>query len=150
MILGSGGNSRLWVRLREKGGLSYDVRSWIDWNSRDAHSVWQASAIFAPSNRAAAEEAFQDEVRKILAEGVTDKELQDARAALLNFRRLSRAQDGSLAVRLVNDLSLGRTMAWSAALDVAIGRVTVEQVNAALRRYLKPQAFVLAVSGDFR
>ena len=150
MMLGGGGSSRLWVRLREKGGLSYDVRSWIDWNPRDAHSVWSASAIFAPGNLKAAEESFRDEVTKALAEGFTEPELRDARAGLLNFRRLSRAQDGALANLLVTDLNLGRTMAWSDDLDRAIGAVTLEQANMALRRHLKHETFVTAVGGDFK
>jgi len=150
MMLGGGGSSRLWVRLREKGGLSYDVRSWIDWNPREAHSVWSASAIFAPGNLKAAEEAFKDEVAKALAEGFTEAELRDARAGLLNFRRLSRAQDGALANRLATDLNLERTMAWSAALDEAIGAVTLEQANSALRRHLKPESFVIGVGVDFK
>jgi zinc protease len=150
MMLGGGGSSRLWVRLREKGGLSYDVRSWIDWNSREAHSVWSASAIFAPGNLKAAEEAFKEEVAKALTQGFTDVELRDARAGLLNFRRLSRAQDGALANRLATDLNLGRTMAWSAELDKAIAEVTLEQANAALRRHLKPETFVIGVGGDFK
>ena len=150
MMLGGGGSSRLWVRLREKGGLSYDVRSWIDWNSREAHSVWSASAIFAPGNLKAAEEAFKEEVAKALDQGFTEAELRDARAGLLNFRRLSRAQDGALASRLATDLNLGRTMAWSAALDKAISEVTLEQANAALRRHLKPETFVIGVGGDFK
>jgi zinc protease len=150
MMLGGGGSSRLWVRLREKGGLSYDVRSWIDWNPREPHSVWSASAIFAPGNLKAAEEAFRDEVTKALAEGFTEAELRDARAGLLNFRRLSRAQDGALANRLVTDLNLGRTMAWSAEVDKAIAEVTLEQANSALRRHLKPETFVIRVGGEFK
>ena len=150
MMLGGGGSSRLWVRLREKGGLSYDVRSWIDWNSREAHSVWSASAIFAPGNLKAAEEAFKEEVAKALDQGFTEAELRDARAGLLNFRRLSRAQDGALASRLATDLNLGRTMVWSAAMDKAISEVTLEQANAALRRHLKPETFVIGVGGDFK
>ena len=150
MMLGGGGSSRLWVRLREKGGLSYDVRSWIDWNPREPHSVWSASAIFAPGNLKAAEEAFRDEVTKALAEGFTEAELRDARAGLLNFRRLSRAQDGALANRLVTDLNLARTMAWSAEVDKAIAEVTLEQANSALRRHLKPETFVIGVGGDFK
>ena len=35
-LLGSGGSSRLWKRIRETDGLSYDVRSQIGWNSFEA------------------------------------------------------------------------------------------------------------------
>ena len=150
MMLGGGGSSRLWIRLREKGGLSYDVRSSIDWNPLEAHSVWSASAIFAPGNLKAAEEAFKDEIAQALREGFSEAELRDARAGLLNFRRLSRAQDGALANRLASDLHLGRTMAWSAALDQALSQVTLDQANTALRKYLKPQTFVIGLGGDFK
>jgi zinc protease len=89
-------------------------------------------------------------VTKALAEGFTEAELRDARAGLLNFRRLSRAQDGALANRLVTDLNLGRTMAWSAEVDKAIAEVTLEQANSALRRHLKPETFVIRVGGEFK
>jgi zinc protease len=150
MVLGQGGNSRLWVRLREKGGLSYDVRSWIEWNPREPHSVWRASAIFAPANLAAAEAAFGEEVERALRDGFTEEEVRDARAALLRFAQLQRAQDDSLAGALATQLDLGRTMAWSARQDDAISKVTREQAHAALKRHLKPQAFVLGVGGDFK
>ena len=65
-----------------------------------AHSVWSASAIFAPGNLKLAEEALRDEIARALADGFTEAELRDATAGLLNFRRLSRAQDGALANRL--------------------------------------------------
>jgi zinc protease len=41
-------------------------------------------------------------------------------------------------------------MAWSARQDDAISKVTREQAHAALKRHLKPQAFVLGVGGDFK
>ena len=31
---GSGGSSRLWKRIREAEGLSYDVRSGLSWSAR--------------------------------------------------------------------------------------------------------------------
>ncbi|MEN9416522.1 MAG: hypothetical protein RI988_142, partial [Pseudomonadota bacterium] len=150
MVLGQGGNSRLWVRLREKGGLSYDVRSGIDWDPREPHSLWTASAIFAPSNLAAAEAAVREEIERALREGFTEEEVRDARAALLRFGQLQRAQDGSLARILANQLDLGRTMAWTAQREEAISRVTPEQAHAALKRYLRPEAFVTGVGGDFK
>ena len=32
----------------------------------------------------------------------------------------------------------------------ALGKLTLEQVNAALRNYIKPESFVSAVAGDFK
>jgi zinc protease len=149
-LLGGGGNSRLWKRIREKEGLSYDVRSSIQWNNFEAHSIWTASAIFAPQNRAKVESAFQEEVEHALRQGFGAAELDEGKRGLLSFRRLSRAQDGSLAANLANNLYLGRTFATSAAVDRSIGALTLEQVNAAMRKYIIPANFVAAIAGDFK
>lgn len=149
-LLGLGGNSRLWKRIRENEGLSYDVRSMVNWNSREPHSIWTASAIFAPQNAARVEKAFREEVTRALREGFTAQELAEGQRGLLNFRRLSRAQDGSIAATLANNLDLGRTYAYSQKIDEAIARLTLEQVNAALRKYLRPDELALVLAGDFK
>ena len=149
-LLGGGGNSRLWKRIREKEGLSYDVRSSIQWNNFEAHSMWTASAIFAPQNRAKVEAAFQEEIERALRQGFGADELAEGKRGLLSFRRLSRAQDGSVASNLANNLYLGRTFAVSGAVDKAIGALTLEQVNAALRKYIVSANFISAIAGDFK
>jgi zinc protease len=148
-LLGAGGDSRLWNRVREKDGLSYSVESSVQWNPYDANSTWLASAIFAPQNRAKVETAMSEEIARALAQGFTAAELGGGKRSLLNFRRLARAQDPRLAAGLVQNLHLGRTYAESARIDAAIDKVTLAQVNEALRRYIKPERFVWAVAGDF-
>jgi zinc protease len=148
-LLGGGGNSRLWKRIREADGLSYDVRSGIGWDSFEANSDWQASAIYAPQNRAKVEAAFREVVAQALKEGFSAEELEAGQRGLLSYRRLGRAQDASVAVALVNNLYLDRTFAVSAKVDRELAALTVEQVNAALRKYLKPDDFVAVYAGDF-
>jgi zinc protease len=149
-MLGQGGASRLWVRIREKGGLSYDVRSGIAWNHHEANSAWKATAIFAPQNRDKVETAFKEEVARALKDGFEAKELNEAKQSLLNFRRLSRAQDPNLAGALASNLYLNRTFAISQKVDDQIAALTLEQVNAALRKHLKPETFVYGFGGDFK
>ena len=149
-LLGSGSSSRLWLRVREADGLSYDVRSSVDWNSLDANSLWQGSAIFAPQNRARVEAAFREEVARARKDGFTPKELAEGQASLLNFRKLGRAQDAGMAGAWANNLYLGRTFAVSAKVDAALAALTLEQVNAALRKYVTPDAFVWGFAGDFK
>ena len=149
-LLGAGGSSRLWKRIRETQGLSYDVRSQIDWNSIDRNSIWQASAIFAPQNRPKVETAFREELARALKDGYTAQELAEGKASLLNYRKLSRAQDDGVAYTLANNLYLGRTYALQARTDAAIEALTLEQVNAALRQYVTPDRFVSVYAGDFK
>ena len=149
-LLGSGGNSRLWKRIRETEGLSYDVRSQIAWNNFEPNSSWMASAIFAPQNRAKVEAALREEIARALKDGFSAQELDAGRSGLLNFRRLSRAQDDALASQLASNLYLDRTFEISARVDAALAALTPEQVNAALRKYLKPEAIDMVFAGDFK
>jgi zinc protease len=149
-LVGNGGNSRLWKRIRETEGLSYDVRSQISWNQHEQHSQWTASAIFAPSARAKVEAAFKEEIQRVLKDGFTAEELRSGQSGLLNFRRLSRAQDENLAGAWVNNLYMNRNFSRSAEVDRALSALTVEQVNAALRKYIKPEGFVMGFGGDFK
>jgi zinc protease len=149
-LLGGGGNSRLWKRIREREGLSYDVHTGIGWRSLDAHSIWQASAIFAPQNRGRVEAAWREEIDRALRDGFGATELAEAQRAMLNFRRLGRAQDAALASTLADNLYLGRTFARAAEVDAAIGKLSVAQVNAALRKYIDPARLALAFAGDFK
>lgn len=149
-ILGSGGDSRLWKRIRETEGLSYSTYSTVSWNNFERNSLWIGGAIFAPQNRDKVEQAFREEVARALQQGLTPQEVDSAKAALLNFRRLSRAQDATVASTLASNLFLDRTFEISQKVDDALAALTAEQVNAAMRRHLKPQAFVFGVAGDFK
>jgi zinc protease len=148
-LLGANTDSRLWVRIREKEGLSYGTWSYVDWNAFEAHSSWTFGAIFAPQNRDRVEKAFREELARALKDGFSAAELVNAKRALLNYRRLSRAQDGSLAGSLALQAYLGRDMKRVAEVDAGIEAATLAQVNAALRRYLQPEKFQIVWAGDF-
>jgi zinc protease len=149
-MLGQGGSSRLWVRVRDRAGLSYDVGAGVGWNQHEPNSLWEGSAIFAPQNLEKVEAAFREEVARALRDGFTQRELDEAKRGLLSGRQLARSQDSNLAAALTGNLYLGRTFAVSQAVDDAITRATLADVNGALRKHLKPERFVIAAGGDFK
>ena len=122
----------------------------MSWSSFEPNSPWQAYAIFAPQNREKVEAAFNQEVAETLKTGFEAKELSEGITSLLSYRRLNRAQDSSLALEIRENQFLGITMARDAEIDAAIGKLTLPQVNAALRKYLKPGDFAAAYAGDFK
>jgi zinc protease len=148
-LLGQGGQSRLWKRVREREGLSYDVGAWMQWNAWEAVSLWQARAIAAPANISAVEAAMREEIERVLREGFDEREVAEAKEALLAFRRLSMSQDATLVSMLASQAERGETMARTKAALQALETTTAEQVNAALRRHLRPEEFVLGVAGAF-
>jgi zinc protease len=149
LLGGSGGDSRLWKRIREQDGLSYGVFSWVQWSSFEANSPWSVQGIFAPANREKVEAAFKEEVARALKEGFSDDEVKAGARGLLSFRKLSRAQDQRLASALASNLFLDRDFSIAQRVDDAISKLTTAQVNRALREYLHPDRFVVALAGDF-
>ena len=148
-IVGEDTDSILWRRIREKEGLSYGLGSGVNASSHEAHSTWTVSAIYAPQNVKRLEAAIREELARVLRDGFTAKELQDAKNGLLQARRLALAQDGNVATLLTGQLELGRTMDYVAGVDKAIAEVTLEQAIAALRKYVDPSKLVTVYAGDF-
>lgn len=142
-------NSRLAVRIRQKEGISYGVGSQFSASSRDKVGSFVAYAIYAPENVNKLEAAFKEEIEKVRTEGFTAEELEAARSGYLQNRGMSRADDRSLSSTLNEYLDLDRTMQWDAEFEQKIGKLTVEQVNAAMRNYIDPARFVIIKAGDF-
>jgi len=148
-LLGTSETSRLWNRVREKEGLSYNVRSSLSVSAFEPSASWTLYAIYAPQNRQRLEQAIAEELARALKDGFTETEVRDGIAALLNYRRLARAQDSVLADTWMDYIERKRTFAWSADIDRKISALTPDAVNAALRKYLRPQDLSSAVAGDF-
>ncbi|MAT54618.1 MAG: pseudouridine synthase [Saprospirales bacterium] len=149
-ILGGGFlNSRLAVRIRQKEGLSYGVGSQFNASSRDKNGNFVAYAIYAPENVAKLEAAFKEEIAKVLEEGFTAEELEAAKSGYLQNRGMSRADDRSLSGTLNSYLDLDRTMMWDKKLEDKIMALTVEDINAAVKRHIDPSKLVIIKAGDF-
>jgi zinc protease len=149
-ILGSGMNSRLFQRIRQKEGLSYGVGANFGVSALDESGSFQASAIFAPQNAAKVEAAFQDELAKMLKDGFTEEELKMAKSGWSQQQQLNRAEDQSLASRLTNYMFINRTLAWDLTLETRINALTPDQVNAAMRRHIDPTKISIIKAGDFK
>ena len=149
-IFSAGSGSRLWERMREREGLTYGVQSAIQWNPYEANSRFIVVGIFAPQNQAKMETALREETARALTEGFSKEEFERLRDGLLQERRLTRAQDAALAGSLARNLQLGRSFAVSQRVDEALARLTVEEVNAAMRKYIDPARWAVAWVGDFK
>jgi zinc protease len=148
-ILGGSTNSRLWNRIRQKEGLSYGIGSSMQASSWEQNTALSISAIFAPENLERLRRGVQDEVERAGREGFSAEEVAEAKRALLQQRRLGRTQDATLASALNQQAFVGRTFGYSAKLDAALEALDAPTVNAALRKYVKPEDFASVFAGDF-
>ena len=150
MVLGGSANSRLFTRIRIKDGLSYGADAEFFLPTKDDAGAFYASAIAAPQNMPKVEADFQDEVSRILKDGVTADELEKAKKTWLDQRALQRADESGLAGILSGLERWGRTMDWDAQLDAKVAALTAQQVNEALKRHLDPSSISIIKGGDFK
>ena len=148
-VLGSSGlSSRLGDRVRQRDGLSYGISSGLQARARDDYTLFYLFAIANPENVPALKAAIREEVERLIAEGATPEEVEAAKTSYLQKQRVTRAADASLASSLATQAYHDRTMAFAAEREDAVAALTAEQVNAALRTWLDPEALFIAVAGD--
>ena len=142
-------NSRLAVRIRQKEGLSYGVGSRFNASALDESGSFSAFAIYAPENRDKVQKAFMEELDKVRTTGFTKEEFDAAKAGWLQSRTVSRAQDNALVGKLAYNLYIDRNLQWDKALEDKISKMTVEDVNKVMAKYVDPSKMVYVKAGDF-
>jgi zinc protease len=149
-ILGGGFlNSRLATRIRQKEGLSYGIGSFAYAQPEDKIGGWGAYAIYAPENAARLEAAFREELDKVIKEGFTAKEVEEAKKGWLQNNQVTRAQDGYLAGKLEDHLAYKRTFKWEEDFENKVKSLTPEQINAMMKKYIDPAKISIVKAGDF-
>jgi zinc protease len=150
-ILGGSGtlSSRLGTRVRQKEGLTYGINSVLSVSSLDPRGILTIGAICNPLNIGRVEKATQEELERLLRDGVSQPELDKARQGWLQSRKVSRSSDPALAMQLASLRFLNRTMLWERDLEQKIEALTPEQVEAALRKHVDPKKLTIVTAGDF-
>ena len=150
-VLGSSGlSSRLGDRLRQKEGLSYSVQSSLQPSAVDERTTFFLFAISNPDNAPKVHEAIQDELKKLLDNGITAEELEAAKAGYLQEQQVQRTEDRAIVQTLESYAFIGRDMKFVAEFEDRISKLTVEEVNAALKKHIDPQRLFIVQAGDFK
>lgn len=142
--LGGNSDSRIWRRLREQEGLAYGAGASLDNDGPDPRSTLTLYASAATARAADALAALQDELSRALRDGLTPDEIERARRTWLESRKTLLRSEAGYAGLLAQGLLHGRDPAWLADFEVRMARVTADEANAALRRYLLPARIVWA------
>jgi len=149
LMTGGDEKSRLWTRIREHDGLSYDVRSSFTAGVNEKFGQFVASAICAPQNMDKLETAFKEELARIVKEGFTAEEFAAAKKELLDQQQIGRSNDRTLMTSLSNQAYYGWTMQRTIDRESKLAALTLDQVNAAAKKYLDPANFAIFKAGDF-
>jgi zinc protease len=149
-ILGGTPASRLMTRWRHKEGWSYGGNSHLSAGTKSEDGMFFAYAILNPVNVGKVENAFQEEMEKVIKDGFTAAEVAESKKAWLQQRILGRSRDVSLAMKLADYEHFGRTMTWDAAFEKQLEAATPAQIQDAIRRRLDLKAISIVKAGDFK
>ncbi len=150
-ILGGGSlSSRIADRLRQKGGLSYTAMSMFSADPFEPHAGLMILAIYNPTNVEKVVAGVDEEVRRLLRDGVKGDELDKAKTGYLQQLRNSRAEDRVLVSSIGENLYVGRTMQFQAEFERSLKELKPEAVNDAIRKYIDPKRLSVVTAGDFK
>ena len=145
-VLGGGGFvSRLMAEVREKRGLAYGVFSYFIPGKENG--IFQAGLQTKSDQAALALEVMSSTTAQFIADGPTPSELVAAKANLVNGYPLRIDNNRKLLDNVSsiawNDLPLDTMDLWTKQVEA----VTLEQVNAAFKKYLAMDRMKIVVLG---
>jgi zinc protease len=147
-MLGGSSTSRLFERLRQKEGLSYGAGSRVFAHPIDVSGHFLAWAICAPQNMDKSLTAMQEEIRRLVKDGVGEKELDEAKKSYAKNWDSRMADDEFVSAELAQGLFLGRTFTYWRDLNAKIQKLTPADISAAAQRFVKPDGLVTVRAGD--
>ena len=131
--LGNGLSSRLFVELREKRGLAYEVSAFYPTRADWSHFVVYMGT--APENTAVALEGLKHEVDRLRSTPLTPEELQAAKNKLLGQYALGKQTNAQIAQIFGWYETLGLGIDFDQQFQQKIADVTAEMAQAAADRY---------------
>lgn len=135
--LGNGLSSRLFVELREKQGLAYDVSAFYP--TRLGRSQFVAYIGTAPENVEVALAGLQQELERLKTTPLTAEELQVSKNKILGQYALGKQTNGQIAQTYGWYEILGLGMEFDERFGEAIAAVTIEDIQAAAQRCFTEQ-----------
>lgn len=143
-VLGAAGlSSRLFLELRDKQGLAYNVRSTFE--------TYQHKGLFylyigtEPKNKDKCLQGFIDEVQKLIDTPISAQELADAKRNMLGRRSVFLETAGQWANYIGANFTLGRSLEEIAQIAERIDAVTTADVQAVAQKYLTRPAVISLV-----
>jgi zinc protease len=148
-VLGMPGGfiGRLMSIVREKEGLTYGIYAFIEDVTLHETGVWRIATFFSPKDAVQGITSTFREVTRIHKFGISDDELKRFKTILST--RFQLVEDSLLGkVREKHSLAkCGVDDVWYSNFKLALNKVTRDEVNSVLKRYLNPKNCIISGAG---
>ncbi len=147
-MLGGSPTSRLFLRLRQKEGISYGAFSQLLAHPIEKSAFFFAGAIAAPVNMDKAMSSMLAVIDSMVRDGVSEKELAEAKKSYAKVWESRIAEDDFVVGELNQELFLGRTLDYWRNLNDKIEKLTVADIDAAIKKFIDPARLAKVRAGD--
>ena len=135
-ILGGNFSARLMQTVRVKEGLTYGINSRISGLDNGNDGYWMVGGTFAPELLAKGEKATLREVKKWASGGVTQEEVDITKSTLIGSYQVGFDTTAGLSGGILSAVSVWGDLQHIDSYPDSVGRVTLDQVNAAIKKYI--------------
>ncbi len=140
-------SSRLGLKVRDEEGLTYGIGSRFQ-SPGFASGPWFIIVSLNPQNIERAIDSALKVLREYLRDGIRPDELADQKSAATGSAKVALATNRGLAASMLgmefNELGLDHVDLYPERINA----VTVEEVNAAIRKHFNPDALTIVMAGD--
>jgi zinc protease len=138
---------RLGDSIRERQGMAYYVSSSLDANVAEGPLAIRAGV--SPANVERAIASIDEEVRRLVADGLTPKELDESRRFLIGSMPRALETNAGIANFLQAEEFFGLGLDYDVQLPGKLRAVTLDAANAAARQVLDVDRATVVVAGPY-
>lgn len=145
--LGAGFAGRLMQTVRDNDGLTYSIGSNLA-GINTTGGYWYINASFNPALFQKGLDATMVQVDKWVKEGISKEELENKKTNLIGSFKVGMATTGGTAGTILNFLELGFEPSYIEQFPKDIEKVTLQQVNDAIKKYIQLDKMIVIKSGS--
>ncbi len=140
-------SSRLGLEVRDREGLTYGIGSRFRAPSLAA-GPWYIAVSVNPHNVERAILSAQNVLRDYVSNGIRADELTDEKSAAIGSFKVALSTNAGLAEALWNAEFYQLGTNYIDRYPQLIQAVTIDEINAAIRKYFRPDHLTIVVAGD--
>ncbi len=146
-ILGGNFSARLMSTVRDNEGLTYGIGSLITGQTY-ADGAWYTRAYFNPDLCKRGLESTQKQIALWLDKGVSEEELKAKKTTMTGVYKVALSTTGGMAGQLLSIAQRGIKMNFLDEYPDKINALTLDEVNGAIKKYIKPENLHVVVAGS--
>ncbi len=146
---GSQLSSRLAQELREKNNLVYGFDHSIDLSSVNNRGNWSVSANYQAGQAEQVSQAIHKTMQDLIEHGVTEQEVEQAKAHLLKGRISAIKDDHRVHKMLVQQMGTNRTLQNRLERDEKIAKITKAEIDKVIKKYFKAEHLVEVMADQY-